>query len=123
MDYLLPTAVVPKRYDLRLEPDLAAATFSGEAVITVDVETTLTEITLNAAELLILSAAVARRVFPAAIAPGEWRLTLRFTGTLNDRLHGFYRSTYKDAAGQPHTLAATHFEATDARRGCPCSDH
>src|SRR5512132_456594 len=48
MDYRLPTTVVPKRYDLRLEPDLAAATFAGEAVITVEVETTLTEITLNA---------------------------------------------------------------------------
>ncbi|MDP2702524.1 MAG: M1 family metallopeptidase, partial [Candidatus Rokubacteria bacterium] len=142
MDYRLPTTVVPKRYDLRLEPDLAAATFSGEAVITVEVETTLTEIVLNAAELLIQSASVAREggvpihgsitldeaaerarlVFPAAIAPGEWRLTLRFTGTLNDRLHGFYRSTYKDAAGQPHTIAATQFEATDARRGFPCWD-
>jgi len=142
MDYRLPTTVVPKRYDLRLEPDLAAAVFSGEAVITVEVETTLTEITLNAAELLIQSASVAREggvpihgaitldaaaerarlVFPAAIAPGEWRLTLRFTGVLNDRLHGFYRSTYKDAAGQPHTIAATQFEATDARRGFPCWD-
>ena len=142
MDYRLPTTVVPKRYDLRLEPDLGAATFSGEAVITVDVETTLTEIVLNAAELQIQSASVARGggvpihgsitmdeaaerarlVFPAAIAPGEWRLTLRFTGTLNDRLHGFYRSTYKDAAGQPHTIAATQFEATDARRGFPCWD-
>ena len=60
MDYRLPTTVVPKRYDLRLEPDLAAATFLGEAVITVDVETTLTEIMLNAAELLIQSASVAR---------------------------------------------------------------
>jgi len=142
MDYRLPTTVVPKRYDLRLEPDLTAATFSGEAVITVDVETTLTEITLNAAELLIQSASVAREggvpihgavtldeaaerarlVFPAAIAPGEWRLTFRFTGVLNDRLHGFYRSTYKDAAGQLHTIAATQFEATDARRGFPCWD-
>ena len=142
MDYRLPTTVVPKRYDLRLEPDLAAATFSGEAVITVEVETTLTEIVLNAAELQIQSASVAREggvpihgaitldeaaerarlVFPAAIAPGEWRLTLRYTGILNNRLHGFYRSTYKDAEGQPHTLAATQFEATDARRGFPCWD-
>src|SRR5437867_805552 len=142
MDYRLPTTVVPKRYDLRLEPDLAAATFAGEAVITVEVETTLTEIVLNAAELAIQSAAVsrnggvpihgaitldeaperARLVFPAAIAPGEWRLTLRFTGALNDRLHGFYRSTYKDSTGQPHTIAATQFEATDARRAFPCWD-
>ena len=142
MDYRLSTTVVPKRYDLRLEPDLVAATFAGEVVITVEVENTLTEMVLNAAELAIQSASVsrdgsvpihgsitleeaaerARLVFPAAIAPGEWRLTLRFTGTLNDRLHGFYRSVYKDAAGQPHTIAATQFEATDARRGFPCWD-
>ena len=31
--------------------------------------------------------------------------TLRFTGILNDRLHGFYRSTYKDAGGATRTLA------------------
>src|SRR6266571_4780396 len=55
MDYRLPTTVVPKRYDLRLEPDLAAATFAGEAVITVEVESTLTEIVLNATELAIQS--------------------------------------------------------------------
>src|SRR5215470_9538675 len=142
MDHRLPATVVPKRYDLRLEPDLGAATFAGEVVITVEVETTVTEIVCNAAELAIQSAALARDgsvpihgsisldevnerarfVFPAAIAPGEWKLTLRFTGTLNDRLHGFYRSTYKDAAGISHTIAATQFEATDARRGFPCWD-
>jgi puromycin-sensitive aminopeptidase len=134
--------VGPKRYDLKLEPDLVAATFAGEVVITEEVETTVTEMVCNAAELAIQSASVARDgsvpihgsitldeaserarfIFPAAIAPGEWRLTLRFTGTLNDRLHGFYRSTYKDASGVPHTIAATQFEATDARRGFPCWD-
>ena len=64
----------------------------------------------------------ARILFPAPIAPGAWRLRLRFTGILNDRLHGFYRSSYKDAAGAAHTIAATQFEATDARRAFPCWD-
>src|SRR5205823_9245872 len=64
----------------------------------------------------------ARLLFPAPIPPGEWRLRLAFTGVLNDRLHGFYRSTYKDAAGVSHTIAATQFESTDARRGFPCWD-
>jgi len=142
MDYRLPDTVVPKRYDLRLEPDLEAATFSGDVTITVDVREPVTEILLNAAELAIQSAAIAPNggppvhgsasldeaaeraglLFPVAITPGEWRLSLRFTGTLNDKLRGFYRSTYKDGAGAPHTIAATQFEATDARRGFPCWD-
>ena len=142
VDYRLPTTVVPSRYDLRLEPDLDNATFSGEETVTVEVREPVTEIVLNAAELRIESAAMedasgavvegsvaldepaerARILFPAPIAPGPWRLRLRFTGILNDRLHGFYRSSYKDAAGVAHTIAATQFEATDARRAFPCWD-
>ncbi len=142
MDFRLPAAVVPARYDIRLEPDLEAATFAGEEIIAVTVKEPVTEIVLNAAELAIQAVAIegpdgvvvqgnvaldepnerARLLFPSPIAAGEWRLKLRFTGTLNDRLHGFYRSTYTDAAGGAHTLAATQFEATDARRGFPCWD-
>ncbi|NJN70938.1 MAG: hypothetical protein HC801_12145, partial [Nitrospira sp.] len=56
------------------------------------------------------------------VTPGEWRLHLSFQGQLNDQLRGFYRSTYKDASGTVQTLAATQFEATDARRAFPCWD-
>ena len=60
--------------------------------------------------------------FPSVAPPGEWKLNLVFRGTLNDKLRGFYRSSYKDEQGFAHTLAATQFEATDARRAFPCWD-
>src|SRR5262249_11223327 len=55
-------------------------------------------------------------------ARGRWRLRLTFRGTLNDKLRGFYRSVYKDPSGVSRTMAATQFEATDARRAFPCWD-
>src|SRR5262245_32732257 len=142
MDYRLPTTVVPARYDLRLEPDLERATFAGEETVAVTVAEPVSEVVLHAAELEIQSVAAesadgvvlqgtasidpvaerARLVFPAPLAPGDWRLRLRFTGVLNDRLHGFYRSTYTDAQGAAHVIAATQFESTDARRAFPCWD-
>src|SRR5436189_137845 len=63
-----------------------------------------------------------RIAFPSRVAPGAWRLRLTFTGPLNDKLRGFYRSSYKDASGVTRLLAATQFEATDARRAFPCWD-
>src|SRR5262245_52092489 len=56
------------------------------------------------------------------LAPGAGQLKLTFRGTLNDKLRGFYRSVYKDPSGVSRTMAATQFEATDARRAFPCWD-
>jgi puromycin-sensitive aminopeptidase len=140
--YRLPRTVVPSRYDLRLEPDLEKATFAGRVEIAVMVHEAVEEIVLNAAELHISEASIqsfAGNRFTAVVAleeetercrlrfgrplePGEWRLTLAFTGVLNDKLRGFYRSSYKDQNGVARTLAATQFEATDARRAFPCWD-
>jgi len=138
----LPATVVPSRYDLRLEPDLVSLTFQGEETITVTVLEPTSEIVLNAAELTIREASVTddhgrtltgeialdeatercRIALGTALGPGAWRLRLAFSGTLNDKLRGFYRSTYQDAQGRTRTLAATQFEATDARRAFPCWD-
>src|SRR5262249_15890363 len=52
----------------------------------------------------------------------SYQLRIRFGGTLNDKLRGFYRSTYKDSSDATKVLAATQFEATDARRAFPCWD-
>jgi puromycin-sensitive aminopeptidase len=60
--------------------------------------------------------------FPETLNPGRWELQITYSGILNDKLHGFYRSTYKDLDGREKTLASTQFESTDARRAFPCWD-
>lgn len=47
---------------------------------------------------------------------------MKFTGQLNDKMAGFYRSTYKNTDGSEGVLATTQMEATDARRAFPCFD-
>jgi len=140
--YRLPRTVVPSRYELTLTPDLRTAAFAGEETVTVTVGEAVREVLLNAADLEIGAVLAwdeggrqvaaraelepaherARLVFAEPLAPGRWRLRLAFTGALNDKLRGFYRSRYTDADGVEHLLAATQFEATDARRAFPCWD-
>ena len=109
----LPRTVVPRRYDLRLEPDLEAATFAGSETVAVEVTEPTAEIVLNAAELTIDEATVtaggerlvatvsldekAERAtlrLERPVPAGEAAVELRFRGVLNDKLVGFYRSTF-----------------------------
>ena len=141
--YRLPRTVVPSRYDLTIEPDLAAFTFEGRCFTTIEVTELVDRIVCNAIELDITMAGVvfddgrtvaASRVeldetterailhFDMPIEPGTRVLRTEFTGTLNDKLHGFYRSTFTDTEGAEQVIATTQFEATDARRAFPCWD-
>ena len=140
--YKLPETVRPERYEMRLTPDLNAFTFAGEETVAVTVREPVNEIVLNAVELTIHTAAIIssegetlpgiatldepneRAVlrFPKRLKPGPWKLYLTFSGILNDKLHGFYRSTYQDPSGRDRILACTQFESTDARRAFPCWD-
>jgi aminopeptidase N len=140
--YRLPSTVTPDRYQIRLTPDLGTAAFLGEENISIHIHEPVRQIVVNAAELGIdtviaknvtganLSGVVALDdeneqatfTFAEMLNPGHWELRIKFSGIINDKLHGFYRSTYKNAAGQIKTLASTQFESTDARRAFPCWD-
>jgi hypothetical protein len=48
--------------------------------------------------------------FPKKVGAQKAQLTLKFESVLNDKMHGFYRSTYKDAAGNEKFLFSTQFE-------------
>ena len=135
----------PLRYRIELVPDLGAAQFSGSVEIDVRVHEQTDRIVLNAAELEISGATVSppageagepaeasisldeaaeRLVLTTAapIARGDAAVRLSFKGTLNDKLRGFYRSTFTDVEGRIHTIATTQMESTDARRAFPCWD-
>jgi len=140
----LPNGVSPLSYELFVEPNPERGKFYGEETIAITVSKPTTEIVLNAAELKILEAqcisiapgAVAARAkviyhtsaeqislqVPRQLAPGKYNLSLKFDGILNDKLRGFYRSSYTDAKGAKQWLATTQMEATDARRMFPCFD-
>ena len=140
--YRLPTNVRPERYQIRLTPDLTTWTFAGEESVSLQVHESVDKIIVNAAELEFRSVTVraangkalagnvaldndneqAVFTFPETLAAGIYDLQVEFSGILNDKLHGFYRSTYKDAQGNDKPLASTQFESTDARRAFPCWD-
>lgn len=56
--------------------------------------------------------------FPTKIAAQKATLKLQFESVLNDKMHGFYRSTYKDAAGNEKYLFSTQFEVSDVDAEC-----
>ncbi|HEX7286369.1 MAG TPA: M1 family metallopeptidase [Candidatus Angelobacter sp.] len=132
----LPAGVVPHHYNLTFTPDLAKAAFTGEETIELELTKPGTAITLNAAELEFQEAEVtqgektqtAKASFAAEkeqatltvaepLQAGPAKVHIKFTGTLNDKLRGFYL-----AKSRTRNYATTQFEATDARRAFPSFD-
>lgn len=141
---VLPTNVKPMHYDLTLEPNLETFEYEGKVVIDLDVMEDTTSISLNTLDLKIHSTEISadsvvitstpelhynedtqttRISFPHTIPAGKKAtLTHTFTGTLNNNMAGFYRSSYKGKDGSTQHIATTQMEPTDARRAFPCFD-
>ena len=121
-DFRLPRDVVPTRYELTIAPDLDAASFVGQERIELEVVAPTSSIVCNAAELEVTKATLSwpggspqavdltisldeqleRVTFtpPRQVLTGPCVLECEFSGVLNDKLRGFYRSTFKDESGQ-----------------------
>ncbi|XP_026450343.1 aminopeptidase M1-like [Papaver somniferum] len=141
----LPKFAVPKKYDLKLKPDLIDCKFNGTVEINIDIKSETKFLVLNAADLVFHNDSVfykthnADKVFKPSVVElveadeivvfgfdeslplGEGVLGVTFDGTLNDRMKGFYRSSY-EINGEKKNMAVTQFEPADARRCFPCWD-
>jgi puromycin-sensitive aminopeptidase len=132
--YRLPAGVRPRRYDAALEVDLDGKRFSGRIRVDLAIAEPADELVLHAAELTIPRATLhqagavrpARELrlvaasetvvlrFDGPLSAGPATLELEFAGEMSPGLRGMY------LAGPG--LAATQFEAADARRVFPCLD-
>src|SRR3989344_3682422 len=128
--------VIPIEYDLKIRPDLKNFTFEGVETITLSILKKTKTLTLHSKELEIETAHMsdmwgkisydeksetATFAFPKNISVGKNKLTIVFKGILNDKMRGFYKSSYHIDGKERH-MATTQFDATDARRAFPCFD-
>ncbi len=132
----LPQTVRPKHYSLELTPDLRAAKFKGVEHIDVDLKESAKSITVNSLEIEYQSVTIsaggkqqigvvstdkekeqATFTVPEKIPAGTVRLSICYSGILNNELRGFYVSKTSR-----HNYAVTQFESTDARRAFPSFD-
>ena len=141
---VLPDSVQPIKYSVHLQPCLKTFSFDGKQTVTVNVKRGVDSVVLHAKDLLVdpavsFTGADGKEIssthvtldttettvtmkFPAPLAVGEGSLRMRFKGTLNDQMAGFYRSGYLDAEGKKRFMGTTQMEAIDARRMFPCVD-
>ncbi|MCX6747894.1 MAG: M1 family aminopeptidase, partial [Candidatus Nomurabacteria bacterium] len=133
--------IIPLEYDITLHPDLENFTFEGVEVITMSVFKKTKTLVLHSKELEIETVSILNKKekifahkisydlkrettnfeFKDFIDEGKTKITIVFKGILNDKMRGFYKSSYQ-VEGKTNHIATTQFEATDARRAFPCFD-
>ncbi len=135
----LGDAVIPEHYVIKIEPNLSTFVFYGQETIHVFVRKSTDRITLNSKNLEILSASATSggRTYGARLSinkvkeeitlhllhrvKGKVKIDINFSGRNEDKLYGFYRSSY-EYKGKKRYLLTTQFEPNDARSAFPCFD-
>jgi aminopeptidase N len=139
---VLPDAVTPEHYRIDFTPDIDGLTFRGKVAIDVNVRRATDTLVLNAADLVIDSAALSGETrapavtlddqlqtvtlkFDQPLATGPRKLELAYHGTIYQSASGLFALDYQAPKGsaRPQLRALfTQFENSDARRFVPCWD-
>ncbi|HTV64176.1 MAG TPA: M1 family metallopeptidase [Bryocella sp.] len=132
----LPGGASPDHYALSVNIDFPTNSYEGDETINLKLAKPSDTITLNALEIdfheVTVSAGgktqtakistdekneMATFTVPDRLPAGPATVHIKFTGHLNDKLRGFYLSTYK---GRKYEVS--QMESTDARVAFPCFD-
>lgn len=139
----LPRTVVPSHYDVAVVPHAGKLSFDGKVTVTIDVLQPTRSITLNALGMAFSSvhltptrlrmavadpkvtvdaqAQTATFSFDRTLPPGNYKLTMAYTGKIGTQANGLFAIDYDTSAGKKRALY-TQFENSDARRFIPSWD-
>lgn len=140
------TQFQPEHYELRLVPDRDAMTFSGRVIIKgkktgrpsqrltfhqKDLKITKATVTKHdkkGDQEVVISRINLQKSFDevrlhseAMVYPGEYTVTLEFSGEITRPMNGIYPCFFKDGKTEKQ-LIATQFESHHAREAFPCID-
>jgi aminopeptidase N len=145
----LPAFIQITQYNITIEPDAVAGTFSGYSEITFQLTSPSGQVPLNLAKSTVITGATLVTVNGSEVAATQWSrrrdsydlqiidfafripatsdsefllLKVSYRGVLSNDMRGIYRSSYKDDNGETRTLVATNMAPTDARYVFPCID-
>ncbi len=139
----LPRDVRPTHYEVAVTPHAESLSFDGRVAITIDVLEATDRIVLNAVGMRFSSAHIhstrnkrayvdpkvgvddsaqtATFAFSEKLAPGNYLLTLEYTGVIGTQANGLFAIDYVTKAGEKRALY-TQFENSDARKFIPSWD-
>jgi aminopeptidase N len=135
----LPRTAVPHHYSLTVTPHADRLAFDGNVAIDLEVVKPTDTLVINAVDMSFSRAMLASSSGAAApatvtmdaasqtaslkfgriIQPGAYRLTIDYTGKINEQANGLFALDYKNPAGAQKRALFTQFEPSDARRFVP----